>query len=174
MNDITDEKVYTNSGKTLFLTIAKDDLSAYLTVEDNGSMIDENEISSLLSSSGIKSVLEEANEYNIKNEITKEIGKPFLIALANVQMSELEISYNFNPESCINIEERYEMDDLAQFEKVIKNHPLAKIPVVDGQNTGVDILCNEISSEQEPQVNVEDIIGDNVYFSAETNQIISS
>ena len=40
MNDITDEKVYTNSGKTLFLTIAKDDLSAYLTVEDNGSMID--------------------------------------------------------------------------------------------------------------------------------------
>ncbi len=174
MNDITDEKTYSNSDKTLLLTIAKDDLSAYLTVEDNGSMIDEKEISSLLSSSGIKSGLEEANEYSIKNKITKEMGKPFLIALANVQTGELEISYNFNPESCINIEERYEMDDLAQFEKVIKNHPLAEIPVGGEQKAGIDILGNKISSEQKPQINVEDVLGDNVYYSAETNQILSS
>jgi len=174
MNDLTDGKNYTNSDKTLLLTIAKDDLSAYLTIKDNGSMIDEEEITSLLSSSGIKSGLEEANEYNIKNEITKEIGKPFLIALASTQMSELEISYNFDPESCINIEERHEMDDLTQFEKVIKNQLLAEIHVGDGQNTGVDILGNEVSVEQKPQVNVENILGDNVYFSAETNQILSS
>ena len=174
MNDLTDGKNYTNSDKTLLLTIAKDDLSAYLTVKNNGIMIDEKEISSLLSTNGIKSGLEEANEYNIINEIEKEIGKPFLIALANVQMGELEISYNFDPESCINIDKRYEMDDLAQFEKVIKNHPLAEIPVGDGQNTGVDILGNEISVEQKPQVNVENVLGDNVYYSAETNQILSS
>ncbi len=62
MNDLTDGKNYTNSDKTLLLTIAKDDLSAYLTIKDNGSMIDEEEITSLLSSSGIKSGLEEANE----------------------------------------------------------------------------------------------------------------
>ena len=71
MNDIVDGKVYTNSDKTLLLTISKDDLSAYLTIEDNGNMIDEKEISSLLSSVGIKNGLEEANEYNIKNEMTK-------------------------------------------------------------------------------------------------------
>ena len=174
MNDITDEKTYSNSNKTLLLTIAKDNLSAYLTIEDNSNMIDEKEISSLLSSSGIKSGLEAAAEFNIKNKITKEIGKPFLIALASTQMSELEISYNFDSESCINIEERYEMDDLAQFEKVTKNQLLAEISVDDEQNTGVDILGNEISSEQKPQVNGEDILGDNVYYSAETNQILSS
>ena len=174
MNDITDEKFYTNSDKTLLLTISKDDLSAYLTIEDKGNMIDEKEISSLLSFSGIKSGLEEAVEYNSKNEITKEIGKPFLIALTSNQMGELEISYKFNPESCINIEERYEMDDLAQFEKVIKNQLLAEIPVSNDQKTGVDVFGNEVSFEQKPMVNVEDMLGDNVYFSTETNQILSS
>ena len=174
MNDITDGKIYTNSDKTLLLTISKDYLSAYLTIEDNGNMIDEKEISSLLSSSGIKSGLEAAAEFNIKNEITKKLGKPFLIALASDQIGELEITYNFNPESCINIEKRYEMDDLTQFEKVIKNQLLSKITVSNDQKAGIDIFGNEVSMEQRPQVNVEDILGDNVYFSAETNQILSS
>ena len=40
MDDITDGKVYTNSDKTLYLKISKDDLSAYLTIEDNGNMVD--------------------------------------------------------------------------------------------------------------------------------------
>jgi uncharacterized protein (DUF342 family) len=174
MNDLTNGKVYTNSEKTLLLTISKDDLSAYLTIEDNGNMIDEKEISSLLSSIGIKSGLEEANEYNIKNEITKEIGKPFLIALASNQMGEQEIAYNFDPESCINIDEHYGADGLSQYEKVEKNQPLADIYIPKIQEAGVDIFGNEVSSGQESQVNVEDVLGNNVYYSTDTNQILSS
>ena len=174
MNDMIDGRVYTNLDKTLLLTISKDDLSAYLTIIDNGNMVDEEEISSLLSSSGIINGLEVATEFNIENKITKEIGKPFLIASASDQRGKLEILYNFNPESCINIEKRYEMNDLVQFEKVIKNQLLAEIPISDEQNAGVDIFGNEVSMEQKPQINVEDILGDHVYFLAEKNQILSS
>ena len=174
MNDITDGKVYTNSDKTLLLTIAKDDLSAYLTIEDNGNMIDEKEISSLLSSIGIKSGLEEAIEYNIKHKLTKELGKPFLIALASVQTSDSGISYKFNAESCIDINERYEMDALSQFEKVEKDQPLADISAKKTEASGIDIFGKEVPSGCEPHVNVEDILGNNVYYSAEANQILSS
>jgi len=174
MNDITDGKVYTNSDKTLLLTISKDDLSAYLTIEDNGNMIDEKEISSLLASIGIKSGLEEAIEYNIKHKLTKELGKPFIIALASVQTSESGISYKFNAESCIDINERYEMDALSQFEKVEKDQPLADISAKKTEASGIDIFGKEVPSGYEPNVNVEDILGNNVYYSAEANQILSS
>jgi len=174
MNDIIEGKIYTNADKTLHLKISKDDLTAYLTIEDNGIMIDEKEISSLLSSVGIKNGLEDAIEYNIKHELTKELGKPFLIALASGQISEPGISYKFNHEACIDIDKQYEMDALAQFEKVEKDQPLADISVEKTEADGIDIFGKEISSESESQVNVEDILGNNVYYSAETNQILSS
>ncbi len=174
MDDIVDGKVFTNSDKTLYLTISKDDLSAYLTIEDIAIMIDEKEISSLLSSVGIKNGLEDAIEYNIKHELIKELGKPFLIALASVQTSKSGITYKFNLESCINIDEQYEMDALSQFEKVEKDQPLADISVKKSEADGIDIFGKEVSSEHELPVNVEDILGNNVYYSAETNQILSS
>ncbi|MEA2096763.1 MAG: FapA family protein [Candidatus Cloacimonadota bacterium] len=174
MNDNTDGKVYTNSDKTLYLTISKDNLSAYLTIEDNGNMIDEKEISSLISSVGIKNGLEEALDYNIKHRILKEIGNPFLIALASARKAKAGIMHKFVPESCINIDEHYEMDALSQFEKVEKDQPLADISISGAQESGIDVLGNEVSSEPEPQVNVDDILGKNVYYSAETNQILSS
>ena len=174
MNDNTDGKVYTNSDKTLYLTISKDNLSAYLTIEDNGNMIDEKEISSLISSVGIKNGLEEALDYNIKHGILKEIGNPFLIALASARKAKAGIMHKFAPESCINIDEHYEMDALSQFEKVEKDQPLADISISGAQESGIDIFGNKVSSEPESQVNVEDILGKNVYYSAETNQILSS
>ncbi len=174
MNDITDGKVFTNSDKMLYLTISKDDLSAYLTIEDDGNMIDEKEISSLLSSAGIKNGLKEAAEYNLKHEITKEIGKPFLIALASVQMAESGLSYKFDTESCVSIDKHYEMDALTQFEKVEKDQTLADISVSDAKEAGIDIFGNEVTSENTSEINVEDVLGNNVYYSAETNQILSS
>ncbi|MCK5050127.1 MAG: DUF342 domain-containing protein, partial [Candidatus Cloacimonetes bacterium] len=134
---------------------------------------DEKEISSLLSSVGIKNGLEEAIDYNIKHEKTKKIGKPFLIALASIKKAETGISYKFDLESCIDVDEHYEMDALSQFEKVEQNQPLADISVSDTQDAGVDIFSNKVSG-QDSQVNVEDVLGSNVYYSAETNQILSS
>jgi len=174
MNEITDRKVYTNSDKTLTLTISEDNLSAYLTIEDNSNMIDEEEISSLISSAGIKNRLEAAINFNIKNEIIKKLGKPFLIAIASVKKVENGISYTFDSESCININERYEIDALSKFVKVEKDQPLAEMYIPDTHKAGIDIFSNEVSSEQESQIDVENILGNNVYYSAETNQILSS
>ena len=174
MKNTSDGKVYTNSDKTLLLTISKDNCCAYLTIEDNSVMIDEKEISSLLSTVGIKNGVDNAIEYNTKHEITKELGKPFLIARVSVHMSGAGISYKFDPEACIKIDKHYEMDDLLQFEKVEKDQPLADISNSNTQKGGIDIFGNEVSSEHESQVNVEDIIGNNVHYSAETNQILSS
>ena len=174
MNDLTDMKVYTNTAKTLSLAVSKDNLSAYLTIEDNSNMIDEKEISLLLSSAGIKNGLESARNYNLKNEIVKEFGKPFLIASASVQISKAEIQYEFDIDSCLNIEKRYEMNALSNYEKVLKDQPLALVSVDDNLDSGFDLFGNKLSENAEPQINLEKILGNNVYYSAETNQILSS
>ncbi len=174
MNENADGKSYTNTDKSLYLTISKDDLSAYLTIQDNGNMIDEKEISSLLASVGIKNGLEEAIDYNINNEIIKEVGKPFLIALAQVKKDESAIKYNFDIESCINIDQHYEMDELSQFEKVEKDQVVADVSAGETQSGGVDVFGKEISTDKGPQVDVDDILGNNVHYSAETNQIIAT
>lgn len=174
MNDITDLKVYTNSDKTISIKISDDNLSAYLTIEDNGSMIDEKEINSLISSVGIKNGLENAANYNLENKIVKEFGKPFLIAATSLQMANAEILYEFDIESCLNIEDPYEMNALSQYEKVLKDQPLAKISVDNNQNAGVDLFGNALAESADPQVNLEKTLGNNVYYSAETKQILSS
>jgi len=174
MNEITDGKIYANSDKSLLLTISKDNLSAYLTIEDNSSMIDEKEISSLISSVGIKNGIEKAIDYNNNHEITKEIGKPFLIALASAAKAKAGVSYNIDPESFIDVDKQYEMDELAKFVKVEKDEVLAEVSATDMQTSGTDIFGNEISSADETSINVEDIVGANVHYSEETNQILAS
>jgi len=174
MNEITDGKIYANSDKSLLLTISKDNLSAYLTIEDNSSMIDEKEISSLISSVGIKNGIEKAIDYNNNHEITKEISKPFLIALASAAKAKAGVSYNIDPESFIDVDKQYEMDELAKFLKVEKDEVLAEVSATDVQTSGTDIFGNEISSADETSINVEDIVGANVHYSEETNQILAS
>jgi len=174
MIDLTDMKVYTNTAKTLSLAVSKDNLSAYLTIEDNSNMIDEKEISLLISSAGIKNGLESAKNYNLKNEIVKEFGKPFLIASASVQISKAEIQYEFDIKSCLNIEKRYELNALSTYEKVLKDQPLAKVSVDDNQDCGFDLFGNKLTENAEPQIDLEKILGNNVYYSAETKQILSS
>lgn len=174
MNEITDGKIYANSDKSLILTISKDNLSAYLTIEECSSMIDEKEISSLISSVGIKNGIEEAIDHNNKHEITKEVGKPFLIALASAAEAKAGVSYNIDLEACINIDEHYEMDELADFVKVEKEHVLAEVSAVDEQTNGVDIFGNEITSEGEASINVDDLVGANVYYNEDTNQVLAS
>lgn len=174
MNEINDGKIYANSDKSLFLTIAQDNLSAYLTIEDNGTMIDEKEISSLISSVGIKNGLEKAVDYNQKHEIVKEIGKPFLIALASTKKDKAEISYLIDLESCIDIDKNYDMDELAQFEKVKKDQVLAEVSATNTQDSGTDIFGNEVSVNKNSLINIDDLLGNNVHFSEETNQILAS
>ena len=50
MNKKNEEKVYTNSAKNLTIKISEDNLSAYLTFNDDTGMIDEKEITSVLDS----------------------------------------------------------------------------------------------------------------------------
>ncbi|MDP8202902.1 MAG: FapA family protein [Candidatus Tenebribacter mawsonii] len=174
MNEIADGKVYTNTDKSLYLKISKDNFSAYLTIEDKGNMIDEKEISNLLSSVGVKNGLEEAIDYNIKREIIKEVGEPFLIALASVKKAEASIKYNFDIETCMKADQQYEMDELSQFEKVEKDQAIAEISSKEAQSFGADIFGNEVAMNGDSQINVEDIMGNNVHYSAETNQVLAT
>ncbi|MDP8267108.1 MAG: FapA family protein [Candidatus Tenebribacter davisii] len=174
MNDLTEGKIYTNADKTLYLTISKDNLSAYLTLKDNSNMIDEKEISSLINSVGIKNGIEEALEYNHENRVVKELDKPFLIARASTQVDSSGISYKFDTESCIKVDEHYEMEDLYNFEKIEKDQILADVSNGNIQAGRKDIFNIELSAEHEAHMNVEEFLGKSVYYSKETNQILSS
>ncbi|MCF7857771.1 MAG: FapA family protein [Candidatus Cloacimonetes bacterium] len=174
MDNIINGKVYANQDKSLLLTISKDNLSAYLTIENNSKMLDEKEITALISSVGIKYGFENAKQYNEKNEIKKELGKPFLIARSIAENSQPGITFLFEADSCINFNEHYELEDLSDFIKVEKDQALADVSRGDSKEEGKDIFGKSLKESTGSKINVEEYFGNNVYFSAETNQMLAA
>ncbi|MCK4696614.1 MAG: DUF342 domain-containing protein, partial [Candidatus Cloacimonetes bacterium] len=84
-----------------------------------------------------------------------------------------EVSYLFNTENCFNHDEQYNIYELEKFEKVHKHQPLANLKLTDISQPGMDIFGNETPSGVSAQLNVDNYIGDNVYYSEEDNQILA-
>lgn len=173
MDDMKEGKIYTNPEQNITLRISEDGFSAYLTIKDTDGMIDEKEITKLLHTTGIKYGVEEAVEYNSQHGIQKESNVPFLVALGKNPEAQSEVSYLFNTENCFNHDEQYNIYELEKFEKVHKHQPLANLKLTDISQPGMDIFGNETPSGVSAQLNVDNYIGDNVYYSEEDNQILA-
>lgn len=169
------EKVYTNNDKTVFLEISDDNCSAYLTIKDPKYFVDEKDISELLISTGIKYGIEKATEHNIKNEIKKEVNKPFLIAMGTKSKAQSRISYLFEPEKCFNPNEQVDVFEMEKFYSIHKDQPLANLLVGSDRLPGMDIFGNEISDDEEVIINnIDEFVGENVYYSEKDSQIRAS
>ena len=173
MDDMKEGKIYTNPEQNITLRISEDGFSAYLTIKDTDGMIDEKEITKLFHTAGIKYGVEEAVEYNSQHGIQKEGNVPFLVALGKNPEAQSEISYLFNTENCFNPDEQYDIYELEKFEKIHKHQPLANLKLTDISQPGMDIFGNETPSGVSAQLNVDNYIGDNVYYSEEDNQILA-
>jgi len=173
MNEKNEEKVYTNSAKNLTLTISEDNLSAHLTVNNDTGMIDEKEITKLINTAGITNGFDKAKKLNEQNNIRKEINVPFLIAKGANPLADSEITHQFNKENCYDPEVSYDIYKLDSFEKIRKHQVLAELKISDVSEPGLDIFGNQVSSGVASSLNVDDLLGDNVYYAEEEKKILA-
>ncbi len=170
-----EKKAYTNNDKTVLLEISEDNCSAYLTIKDPKYFVDEKDISELLMSTGIKYGIEKATEYNVKNEIKKEVNKPFLIAMGIKSKAQSRISYLFEPKKCFNPDEPVDVFEMEKFISIHEDEPLANLLVGSERLPGMDIFGNEIAGGEEVIINnIDEFIGENVYYSEKDSQILAS
>lgn len=173
MNEKNEEKIYTNSTKNLTIKISEDNLSAYLTFDDDTGMIDEKEITKLINTAGITNGFDEAKRINEQNNIRKEINVPFLIAKGANPLADSEITYQFDKENCYDPEVSYEIYKLDSFEKIHNHQVIAELKITDVSEPGLDIFGNQVSSGVTSSLNVDDLLGDNVYYAEEENKILA-
>jgi uncharacterized protein (DUF342 family) len=173
MNEKNEEKIYTNSTKNLTIKISEDNLSAYLTFDDDIGMIDEKEITKLINTAGITSGFDEAKKLNEQNNIRKEINIPFLIAKGANPLADSEITYQFDKENCYNPEVSYDIYKLDSFEKIRKHQVIAELKITNVSEPGLDIFGNQVSSGVTSSLNVDNLLGDNVYYAEEENRILT-
>ena len=174
MNEKNEEKIYTNSAKSLTLKISENNQSAYLTFNDDTGMIDEKEITKLINTAGITNGFNEAKKLNEQNNVRKKFNIPFLIAKGANPLADSEIKYQFDKENCYNPEISYDIYKLDGFEKCHKKQVLAELIIADTSEPGLDIFGNEISSASTSSLNAEDLLGDNVYYEEKENKILAS
>lgn len=173
MNEKNEGKVYTNSAKNLTVKISEDNLSAYLTINDDTGMIDEKEITKLINTAGITSGFDEAEKLNKQNNIRKELNVPFLIAKGANPLADSDITYQFDKENCYNPEVSYDIYKLDSFEKINKHQVLAELKITDVSEPGLDIFGNQVSSGVTSSLNANDLLGDNVYHAEKENKILA-
>ncbi len=160
-------KEYKSKNGNLKIEISQDKLSAYLTILESDSFIDENEIVEFIDNLGIKAGLENAITEN--KEKTKNIGERFLIAKCETANNSSKINYFFEPENCIVVEDKLDLANVNNFESFIKNQELAILDKNDKKGVDKNIFGEKIQNSN--KINSNNFLGENVYFSSENNSI---
>lgn len=91
-------KKFESPDASLILEIRDEGMSAWLTIQPHDRLIDEKEILELLDTAGIKTGFDDAQKYIRENNLEKELGVPFPIAMCNPGSSGTRLRYYFeNP-----------------------------------------------------------------------------
>jgi len=166
-------KTYHNNAENVILTIAENNLAAYLTFRESPGFIDENDILKLLKQANITHGYASAINYNQQHNIAKEIDKPFLIALGTDPNSKPEISLLFNRAKCFNPNDSFSVFDMAQYISIKKGEALAEVSVALSSQAGKDIFGNDINKFSKDEPSIYDYIGKNIKFDEESNTLIA-
>ncbi|MDD2230224.1 MAG: FapA family protein [Candidatus Cloacimonetes bacterium] len=111
-------KVITNKAGNLVLELRQDTMSAWLTIKNNGKLIDEGDILALIEEAGIKTGFEEAIRHIRENSLEKDFDVPFPIAICNLKESTCTLRYQFNPDLQINFNAGINFTDLERISYV--------------------------------------------------------
>lgn len=87
---------YRSKSGLVSLEIRDGGMSAWLTISETGSLIDEREILELIDLAGIKAGFEEAQDYIRENNLEKEFSRPFPLALCKAGSVDTKLNYYFD------------------------------------------------------------------------------
>lgn len=168
-------KILRNADDNIRLELRDDRLSAWLTVLDQGRLIDESEILELIDSAGIKSGFEEAQKYIRKHGLEREFNTPFPIALCNRVQGEAQLNYYFDLEQAKNFDGSVSLEDLPQLTCIEAGAVLADFSsnIFDRQGSIYDIYGEMLQDEKIDPEAARQLLGENVALDSSRAQLIA-
>ncbi|MDD3050307.1 MAG: FapA family protein [Candidatus Cloacimonetes bacterium] len=170
------QRVFTNEQETLILEIEEDFFSAYLTIKETDSFINEKDLQNLIKQAEIKHGFNSAESFIQKNSTPKDFNIPFPIAIgdrpvqAQVEFSPLfDLTSSFDPKTFDN-----DFSKLTNFISIKAEEPLAHLFVSKPGKQGINVFSEKVGDELSESEVLEKYLGENVYYSSERSQIMSS
>jgi hypothetical protein len=155
------------------LEVADDKFSAYITIKESDDFISETDITKLFKEAGITHGINNALDNLRKTGFKKKCNVPFLVAHGSVPDTEYEVSYAFEFTNCVTGVDVNSLKELTGMKTIKADMPMANIIFSDGDGGGINIFGENVKQGIIGAVNVDKILGKNVYFLAETNQVFS-
>lgn len=168
-----EKQTFINKAETVVLEVQKDGFSAYLTIKETAEFINEKDILTLLNLAGIKHGLERARQIHAEQNITKEIGKPFLVAYAENPLPNVEIQWCNSAEEEI-LDETHIGDSLESGWYVLRDTVIAKITIESITAGMVNIFGEEIDEELVISQFLQSLKGRNIEFDPESKTLIAT
>ncbi|MEN6444579.1 MAG: FapA family protein [Candidatus Cloacimonas sp.] len=165
-------KTFTSKDGNLILEIREKPLSAWLTINNTGKLIDENDIIALLEEANIKNGFEEAAEYMRLQTLEKEFATPFPIAMCNIKKSESMLRYNFNPDIIGNPETDVTFMMLSKLKLYHAGDVVAEYAknIFEQGGSIYDIFGTLINSESVDLEQANNLVGINIAFDPQNLQ----
>ncbi len=163
------ETKFSSSEGNVELLISEDRFSAYLKINENG-IISQNEIIQLLEKAGISETL---NLTDLK-ETKKKYSEPFLIA-ETLAGKEFKIKYLFDENHCYDQLKTSSLSDFSKLARVTEDVPLAIIELAENGTTEqfLDVFGKPVSVEEVMERFARNYLSEQVYYSRDKGKIFS-
>ena len=162
-----EEQFFYNDDKSIVLILKTDGSEAYLKLSERCLFFDEEEVCSIINNAGIKHGFENARHYQAENELSKQLGKPFLIA-KHTPAKEPEFNYHFHIDhkNMLNpsFKEKPDLDNISNNEFVEVGRQLASLDITGEGIPGKDIFGKEIVPPEDEQSLAGNLCGEGVEF----------
>ena len=166
---------FTNQTESIVLEISDDAYNAYLTIFENDDFINENEIVKLIEESGIQYGIDKAVDFIKDNNINKEFGVPFPIAVGlKTKEPEIEFSPLFNTDKCYHSTIGNQFFLLENLNKIRKGEPLAHLFITKPAKTGINVFGDEVNPESSENFLIDQFLGENVEHVHDRGQIVAT
>jgi hypothetical protein len=168
-------KILTNPSGNIKLELRDDRLSAWLTIQDQHNLSNEQDILDLIDLAGIKNGFEEALQYMRMHNLEKDNNTPFPIAMCNRVQGESKLHYFFQTESARDFNGVIHPADLSSLTCIEAGSVLAEYRsnIFERHGSIYDIYGEMIRDDDYDADGIKSIAGDNVSFDPERQQFLA-
>jgi len=167
--------IYQNPTRDLVLEIRDNGMSAWLTINSHTGLIDEKDILDLLDSAGIKAGFEDAQKYIRENNLEKEMGRAFPVAMCSQGQTSTKLRYYFETPAGLKLSDQTSPNALKDLSYVVPGTVLADYSsnLFDRQGSIYNIFGEIIPNEKIDLVSAHDQAGEAVNFDELRNSYIA-
>ncbi len=162
-----DNIIYSPSG-AVSLHISEDKMSAWISVQKSGKIIDEQEILDLIEQNGICYGFEEALAWMADNGMEKDFNKPFPVAICKPSNSEQLLNILFDKVKTYNPDKEWTFDDVKDWTFIEQGAVLADTSYnLFTEGGSIYNVFGELTTDSANNLDLLPYIGDNVKIDAD-------